>query len=107
MKLFLTPLEACKQLGSLIAEARLQRNLSQKQLAKNAGISLAALRQLEQRGKISLDSLMKILVVLDLHHQVLEAITDALNQKSNMNLDELLQVNQKKRLRASSRSGKK
>src|SRR5476651_1609642 len=60
-------------LSSLIAEKakakRLAFNLSQKSLAERAGVSYGVLKKFERTGKISLESLLKLALVLDSLHE--------------------------------------
>lgn len=60
-----TPQEILKDIARQSKQARLNINLSQEGLASRSGISLASLKRFEQTGKISLESLLKIALVLN------------------------------------------
>ncbi|MBU6196509.1 MAG: helix-turn-helix transcriptional regulator [Cyanobacteria bacterium REEB446] len=45
-------------------ELRLEKNLTQEGLAKRSGVSLASIKRFERLGKISLESLLEIALVL-------------------------------------------
>lgn len=45
-------------------ELRLEKNLTQEGLANRSGVSLASIKRFERLGKISLESLLKIALVL-------------------------------------------
>jgi transcriptional regulator with XRE-family HTH domain len=61
---FFTPFEIAKQLADHVREKRLSLNMSQLSLAERSGVSLGALKKFEGTGKISLESLLKLAVVL-------------------------------------------
>lgn len=73
---------------------RLETGLTQKGLASRAGVSLPTLRKFEQKGLISLESFLKILLVLDTLKQVVEATTPQQTEFSS--IDEVLASNKKK-----------
>ena len=54
------------QLGEGVAAYRLNHNLTQRQLADEASVSLNALRRLEGGQNTSLDTLIRVLEALDL-----------------------------------------
>lgn len=57
-------------LSNKIEEIRLQQNITQDQLAKEAGVSRSTISRLSQQGKgISLDSFIRILQALRLAHK--------------------------------------
>lgn len=60
-----SPQEMLKHIAEQARTKRLALNFSQKTLAERAGVSWGTLKKFEQSGKISLDSLLKIAVVLD------------------------------------------
>lgn len=59
-------LERAEQLGGRLAAQRLGRDLTQRQLAESAGVSLNTLRRLEAGRNASLDTLIRVLDALDL-----------------------------------------
>ncbi|MFV0339098.1 MAG: helix-turn-helix domain-containing protein [Parachlamydiaceae bacterium] len=62
---FLTPKEVLQSIADAAKEKRLSKNLSQKSLAENSGVSLGTLKKFEGTGKISLESLLKLALCLD------------------------------------------
>ncbi len=59
--IFITPLK----IATKASEKRLSLNLSQKTLAQKSGVSLSVLKKFEHTGKISLESLLKLALVLE------------------------------------------
>ncbi len=57
------------EISALIARRvrmrRRERKITQEQLSKKAGISLASYKRFEQKGLISLDSLIRVALALD------------------------------------------
>ncbi|MFD0700132.1 helix-turn-helix domain-containing protein [Myroides pelagicus] len=76
-----------------IRERRLQMELTQEGLSQRADVPLSTLRKFEQKGSISLDSLLKILSVVG----GLEEIVDALKPKQQhfKSIDEVLKPEEK------------
>lgn len=62
------------ELGHRLAAYRLSRNLTQRQLASDAAVSLNTLRRLEDGENVSLDTLMRVLEALGLGDR-LDALT--------------------------------
>lgn len=92
----MTPQELAQNIAKRAQERRLSLNLSQKNLAERAGVSLGSLKVFEQSGKISLDSLLKIALILD----SLEEFTHLFKSISldlPRSLEDLLKNNQRKR----------
>ncbi len=97
----LTPHAIASELGDRIKAARLNANLSQKALAKKAGISLKAVTNGE-KGKSTLESLIAILIALE--------ITEQLNffiPKQEISPIQLMKLQGKERKRATSATNKK
>jgi transcriptional regulator with XRE-family HTH domain len=82
----LTPAEAAVQLGERARERRLERALTQREVAERAGVSLASLKRFERTGLISLLSLLRIAVVLD----AMPGFLDLSKGPPPRSLDELL-----------------
>ena len=61
---FLTCHEMAEHIAKLVQTKRLSLNLSQKSLAERSGVSFGVLKKFERTGKISLESLLKISLVL-------------------------------------------
>lgn len=55
-----------EQLGERLAAQRLNRNLTQRQLADSAAVALNTLRRLEDGENVSLDTLIRVLEALGL-----------------------------------------
>ena len=60
-----TPTSVLTNIKNRFKERRLQFNLTQEGLSKKSGVSLGSLKRFESSGKISLDSLLQLAVVLD------------------------------------------
>lgn len=65
-----TSKEICKDIANNIVAIRKRRKISQKELSIKAKVSLGSLRRFEQSGEISLSSLAKIAIVLDLEEEL-------------------------------------
>lgn len=92
----LTPHAIADELGGRIKTARLNANLTQKALAKKAGISLKAVTNGE-KGKSTLESMIAILIALE--------ITEQLNYfipKQEISPVQLIELQGKERRRATS-----
>jgi len=92
----LTPHAIAEELGDRIKTARLNANLTQKILAKKAGISLKAVTNSE-KGKSTLESMIAILIALE--------ITEQLNffiPKQDISPVQLIELQGKERKRATS-----
>lgn len=61
----LTPLEYLTKIAQSAKTKRLSLNLSQQTLSMHSGVSLGSIKRFERTGKISLESLLKIALVLD------------------------------------------
>ena len=62
---FLTPQETLNQIAKQAQAKRLALNLSQQSLSDRSGVSFGVIKKFERTGKISLESLLKIALVLD------------------------------------------
>ena len=62
---FFTPYEVMMRVAKRARDKRLELNFSQETLACRSGVSLGALKKFEGTGKISLESLLKLALVLD------------------------------------------
>ncbi len=72
--LSLTSISKAQQaLAENLRAKRLNTGLTQAGLAKRSGVSLPSLRKFEQNGTISVESLLKLLMVLGGIEQLLEA----------------------------------
>ena len=79
MTLLTTTSKAQELLRQYIKARRLQQGLTQAGLAARAGVSLPTLRKFEQKGLISLESFLKIAMVLG----ALEDVVDALKSSAD------------------------
>lgn len=61
----LTPYDLLLKIAKDAKEKRLSLNLTQQSLSERANVSLGALKKFEGTGKISLESLLKLALVLD------------------------------------------
>ncbi len=59
-----TPLEISKKLARKHRTLRKQLSMSQEEMAERSGVSLGSLKRFENSGKISLDSLLKLMHLL-------------------------------------------
>ena len=62
--LMMSPLEMREHIASQARKKRLFLNISQKSLAQSSGVSLGSLKKFESTGQISLDSLLKLSIIL-------------------------------------------
>lgn len=60
-----TPFEVSKGLAHRHRTIRKQLKLSQKEMAERSGVSFGSLKRFESTGKISLESLLKLMHLLD------------------------------------------
>lgn len=94
MSLFLTPSEAATLLAQRVQELRLSQNLSQKTLANRSGVSYGTIKRFEQTGKISLESLLKLSLILGVLDEFSSLFIAKQKPKS---MKELLGLNKRKR----------
>nr|WP_320153908.1 helix-turn-helix transcriptional regulator [uncultured Draconibacterium sp.] len=59
-----TPTEVSKKLAQRFRTLRKQSKLSQKEMAERSGVSLGSLKRFERTGRISLESLLKLMHLL-------------------------------------------
>ena len=90
----ITVSKAQKILAEHTRARRLGMGLTQQGLAIRAGVSLATLRKFEQKHTISLESFLKLLLVLDSLEQVVQAT--APTQTKFSSIDDVLEDNRKK-----------
>ena len=83
-----TPQDLLEILANNAREARLSLNLTQEGLANRSGVNISSLRRFEKTGQISLESLLKIALVLN----SLDGFKSLFKQnaKTNLSLDEIL-----------------
>jgi len=80
-----TPYEKAHNLAEKIKFLRLDRKWKRATLAERSGVTEASLRRFEQTGKVSLDSLLKLMHALDR----LDEVDALLNPPPASSIDEL------------------
>ena len=92
----MTPSEMQKRVASRARDLRLELNLSQQTLSEKSGVSYGSLKKFEQTGQISLESLLKLAVMLGCmdDFSALFALNSA---EEALSLDELLENGKRKR----------
>ena len=73
MVLLTTPAKVQKKLAEHARTSRLRMKLTQEGLAQRSGVPLPTLRKFEQKGSISLESFLKIQMVLGRLEDILRA----------------------------------
>ena len=71
-----TPDKLNKDIAKRIKSIRKRRRISQKELAKRSGVSYGSVRRFEQTGEISLLSLTKIAIALQIDNQLEDLFTE-------------------------------
>ncbi len=90
---FVTTAKAQKVLAKQTRERRLQMELTQEGLAERSGVPLPTLRKFEQKGAISLESYLKIQMVLGGLEDILEATKP--KEANFSSIDDVLEANKK------------
>lgn len=91
--IFTTPSEMAVHMAKAAQDKRLSLNLSQQSLSQRSGVSLGVLKKFERTGKISLESLLKLALILGCLNDFKElmkplppeqfpTLDDIINQKS-------------------------
>lgn len=62
--------EINNNIAQKVVRLRKRKKITQKQLAARSGVSLGSLKRFEQSGEISLQSLTKIAIALDLENEL-------------------------------------
>ena len=86
----ITPSKAQKKLAENVRLRRLQMELTQEGLAERSGVPLPTLRKFEQKGAISLESFLKIQMVLGGLESILKATEVSESEFSS--IDEVLKA---------------
>jgi transcriptional regulator with XRE-family HTH domain len=94
--MFITPSEMRIFLAKKVQEKRLSLNLSQKTLSERSGVSFGVIKKFELTGKISLESLLKISLVLGCLRKF-EPIFNTVSPEEFPSLDVLLKDKPRKR----------
>ena len=92
----LTPQDLLILIAHQLQAKRLALNLSQKSLAERADVSYGVLKKFERTGKVSLESLLKLALVLDSLHEFELLFKNDLTAPY-VSLDQLIQDKSRKR----------
>lgn len=95
MVLLITAAEVQKTLAYELRKRRIAIGLTQAGLARRAGVALPTLRKFEQKGLISLESFLKLSMVLDVLDKLVEAVS--VDEESFNSIDEVIAADQKPR----------
>jgi transcriptional regulator with XRE-family HTH domain len=91
------PNKVSKEIAVKAKHLRLAMNITQQQLASKSGVSLGSIKRFESTGKISLQNLLQVAVVLD----SVEDFAQLFTQKKYNTIDEVIkQTKTKTRSRA-------
>ena len=82
--------EINNDIAQKIVRLRKRKKITQKQLAARSGVSLGSLKRFEQSGEISLQSLKKIAIALDMENELeglfdnvpFESIEEVINEQT-------------------------
>lgn len=72
----ITPGDINKKIAERIRAIRKRRKISQKELGEKSGVSLGSVKRFEQSGEISLLSLTKIAIALEIDDEMKNLFTD-------------------------------
>ena len=78
--------EINNDIAQKIVRLRKRKKITQKQLAARSGVSLGSLKRFEQSGEISLQSLTKIAIALDVENE----LEDLFNNVPFASLEEVI-----------------
>ena len=81
-----TPNDIAHELIEKIKQHRKKLKISQAQLASKSGVSLGSIKRFESKYEISLNSFIKILIALNLEHD----LENLFLQKSYNSIDEVI-----------------
>ena len=87
----ISPFKAQKKLAENVRLRRLDMELTQEGLAQRSGVPLPTLRKFEQKGTISLESFLKLLMVLGGLDDIIQATK--VSKKEFASIDEVLNAN--------------
>ena len=94
MVLFFTVSKAQEAIAENMRNRRLATGLTQQGLAKRSGVTLATLRKFEQKGIVSLESFLRLAMVLDTLEDMVKATELSVTEYSS--IDEVLEAERKK-----------
>ena len=78
--------EINNNIAQKIVRLRKRKKITQKQLAARSGVSLGSLKRFEQSGEISLQSLTKIAIALDVENE----LEDLFNNVPSASIEEVI-----------------
>ena len=78
--------EINNNIAQKIVRLRKRKKITQKQLAARSGVSLGSLKRFEQSGEISLQSLTKIAIALDVENE----LEDLFNNVPFVSIEEVI-----------------
>lgn len=84
-----TPTEIERIIADRVRHIRKRRKLSQKKLSEKSGVSLGSVKRFEQSGEISLLSLIKIAIALDIQQDLEQLFKDV----PLLSIEELIREN--------------
>jgi transcriptional regulator with XRE-family HTH domain len=91
-----TPQEMLKKIAEKARAKRLSLDLSQRTLSERSGVSYGVLKKFERTGQISLESLLKLAVILGSLDDF-ETVFSPNKPEEALSLDELMKENLRKR----------
>jgi transcriptional regulator with XRE-family HTH domain len=89
MLLLITPSKAQKALAENVRARRLGMGLTQEGLSQRAGVSLPTLRKFEQKGVLSLEAFLKLLLIVGGMEEIVKATKPV--QAPFSSIDEVLE----------------
>ncbi len=92
----LTDAATLKEIGQRLASKRIAENLTQEEVAKNAGVSKSTVERIESGNSTQVSNLIRVLR----NFSLLEALDKLLPESENSPLEILRQKKQKKKSRA-------
>jgi transcriptional regulator with XRE-family HTH domain len=92
----ITPSEMQKAIASKARDIRLELNISQQTLSEKSGVSYGSLKKFEQTGQISLESLLKLAVILGCMDDFNALFARKVTEKA-LSLDALIEDRKRKR----------
>jgi transcriptional regulator with XRE-family HTH domain len=96
----MTSAELCRTFGVRLKLQRLSKKIKQQDLADMAGVSVGTIKNIELKGQSSLESLIKVVIALDLANELSELFKMRLSSISQMEqVDKIMNAKVQKRVR--------
>ena len=92
----MTPQEMQKVIAGQLRGLRLELNLSQKTLSEKSGVSYGSLKKFEQTGQISLESLLKLALIIG-RMDDFKILFEPKSSEKALSLDTLIEDGKRKR----------